>query len=111
MLVLEFIFDKSNPNWVDGNNTYNFTLLLACEEYMNHKYELKGRVTLDEILNYLEIPIPPGLEFYGWDKEFYGDKHIEFGIRDQMKPDQKIDCIFLRFNIPMDNKTRKEVTS
>lgn len=102
MLVLEFIIDKSNPNWVEGNNKYIYTLLSAAEAYFNNKYQLKGRVTLDEVLNYLEIPIPPGLGFYGWDKESDGDKYIDFGFRDQIKPDQEIDCIFLRFNIPMD---------
>lgn len=104
MLVLEFIIDKSNPNWVEGDNKYMYMLLSAAEAYFNDKHRLKGRVTLDEILNYLEIPIPPGLGFYGWDKEFDGDKHIDFGFRDQIKPDQtdNIDRIFLRFNIPMD---------
>lgn len=109
MLVLEFMIDKSNPNWGEGNNKYMCMLLSAAEAHFNNKYQLKGRVTLDEVLDYLEIPIPPGLGFYGWDKEFDGDKHIDFGFRDQIKEvsDGEQDFVFLRFNI----NTDKEVTS
>lgn len=107
MLVLEFMFDKSSKNWNDGDPRYNLFFLRAAEEYFNVKLKNMGRVTLDEVLNYLGIEVPAGLGFYGWDYEYNEDKVIMFGLQDQIKAvsngEQKY--VLLRFNI----NTEKEV--
>jgi len=107
MLVLEFVFDKSNKNWHNGDPRCNLLFLRAAEEYFNVKLKNFGRVTLDEILNYLCIDIPVGLGFYGWDYEYNKDKEISFGFQDQIKAvsNGEQQFVLLRFNI----NTEKEV--
>lgn len=99
--VLEFKFDKSSKNWYGGDPRYNLLFLRSAEEYFNVKLKNMGRVTLDEVLNYLGIEVPAGLGFYGWDYEFNNDKAIMFGLQDQIKAvsDGKQNCVYIRFNI------------
>ena len=107
--VLEFKFDKSSKNWVEGNPAYNLCLLITTQAYFNQLLKTRGRVSLDHILNHLDIPVPAGLGFYGWDREVNGDQEIKFNFDDQVKDvsDGKQDFVYLRFNI----NTEKEVTT
>lgn len=107
MLVLEFMFDKSNKNWHNGDPRYNLLFLRSAEEYFNVRLKNLGRVTLDEVLNYLGIDVPAGLGFYGWDYEYNEDKEIMFGFQDQIKAvsNGEQQFVLLRFNI----NTEKEV--
>lgn len=102
MLVLEFMFDKSNKNWHDDDPIYNFVFLRMAEEYFNMKLENVGRVTLDEVLTFLGIDIPAGLGFYGWDHEYNEATVITFNFENQtelVSNGEQREFILLRFNI------------
>ena len=107
MMILEFMFDSSSSRWVKNNVTYNLMLLSSAEGFFNAQLTSSNRVALDEVLRYLDIPIPPGMGFYGWDKSINPKAYISFNFRDQIESAQKdnVDHIFIRFEIPMDNKT------
>lgn len=77
-------FDASSRCW-EKDPEYNLMFLRATQKYFNDRLIAKGRVFLNEILEYLDIPVTKEGQVVGWtyDKtkeEQDGDGFIDFGI-------------------------------
>ena len=60
---------------------YNEMFLRISENYFNDVLQLKGYVSLNEILNYIGLKRILVGEIYGWIKD-EGDNYIDFGYMD-----------------------------
>lgn len=78
-------FDKSCTQW-ENNKDYNLLFLKRAEEFFNNRFNARGYVFLNEIYDYLGIPMTPEGQCVGWLKGF-GDDYIDFRIWDNMYAD------------------------
>lgn len=74
------VFDPGNPQW-SKDPERNKILIMAQQQYMNHKLNADGHVFLNEVYDCLGFPHTPIGQLVGWLKNAKnGDNYIDFGM-------------------------------
>lgn len=77
--VYSFIFDQSNPNFVD-NRELNEFYLRVVEQYLNTVMEVRGYVLLNDLFEQMGLPRTPVGCISGWSVKAPGDNFIDLGV-------------------------------
>ncbi len=100
-------FDEASDQWEDDAE-YNYSFLVRAQEEFNRRLRANGMVFLNEVYEYLGIPLTRAGQIVGWvydSEDEYADNHIDFGIhiinrmvnRDFINGYEKV--ILLDFNV------------
>lgn len=79
--MVKYIFGPGNINWHPTDMKYNIMFIRAQEAYADAIFKEGERLSFDDVLNSIGIPIDPKMPFTGWRKGM-GDDFVGFGIRD-----------------------------
>lgn len=82
-------YDIGCRQWED-NAQLNYAFLRGTEEYFDLVYQTRGYLFLNEVYEYLKIPVTKASRAVGWDKRNpESDEHVRFGIFDVSRPEAR----------------------
>lgn len=85
-----FFMDDSNGNWRKTSPDYNLMFVKAQETFANQRLSARGHVTLNDVLDSLDLPRTKEGFVVGWVLTQDGPNHIDFGIRDLQGPNSRV---------------------
>ena len=94
--MVKCVFGPGNEFWDSNDMRYNIMFVSAQKNYAITKFNIEGRLSLDDVLHWLGIPVKPDMPFTGW-MASRGDDFVDFGIDydlDHIDPNVGIEITF-----------------